>query len=335
MSVHAHNGQSNHHHGLNTSVREQSRSSMMIVLCLTATFMIAEVAVGFFTGSLALLADAGHMLSDVGAISLALIALWFSSKPATDAKTFGYYRSEILAGFVNSLALVVISVVILIEAYNRLQNPPEVMALPALATAVFGLIINIISLKLLGKTAQQSVNVKAAYLELMSDMLGLAGVIISSIIIICTKWYVADAIVSGAIGMLIIPRTWVLLKECTHILMEGTPDHVDLAALRTSILSTDGVVDVHDIHVWTLTSNIHALSAHVLIDANGNSAEVLKNITDKASSEFGLNHTTIQVEHVAQSSCGSSKESCSISQKNSHSNHDNEHESSETKTSKD
>lgn len=290
----------------------------MIVLCLTATFMLAEVAVGFFTGSLALLADAGHMLSDVGALLLASIALWFSSKPATDAKTFGYYRSEILAGFVNSLALVVISVVILIEAYNRFQNPPEIMAGPALATAIFGLIINIVSLKLLGKTAEQSVNVKAAYLELMSDMLGLIGVIISSIIIIATKWYVADAIVSGAIGLMIIPRTWVLLKECTHILMEGTPDHVNLASLRQEILNTDGVVDAHDIHVWTLTSDVHALSAHVLIDAKANSDEVLKNLTDKASKDFGLNHTTIQVEFVGQSACGSSEDSCSIWQKNSH-----------------
>lgn len=334
MSVHAHNEQSKHHHGLNNSVREQSRSSMMIVLCLTASFMVAEVVVGFSTGSLALLADAGHMLSDVGALLLALIALWFSSKPATDAKTFGYYRSEILAGFVNSLALVVISVVILIEAYNRFQSPPEVMAAPALLTAVFGLIINIISLKLLGKTSEHSVNVKAAYLELMSDMLGLVGVIISSIIIIFTKWYIADAIVSGAIGLLIIPRTWVLLKECTHILMEGTPDHVDLAALRKSILSTEGVVDVHDIHVWTLTSDIHALSAHVLIDADGNSGEVLKNITDKASHEFGLNHTTIQVEQVAQSTCGISDDPCSISQKNSHSHHGKERQSSGTEGTK-
>lgn len=274
--------------------------------------MLAEVAVGFFTGSLALLADAGHMLSDVSALSLALIALWFSTKPATDAKTFGYYRSEILAGFVNSLALVVISVVILVEAYNRFQNPPEVMAAPALATAVVGLIINVVCLKLLSKTAQQSVNVKAAYLELMGDMLGLIGVIISSGIIIATKWYVADAIVSGAIGLLIIPRTWVLLKECTHILMEGTPDHVDLAALRKELLNTEGVADVHDIHVWTLTSDVHALSAHVLIDASAKSDLVLKRITDVASHDFGLNHTTIQVEQL---SCTDSQDACPISQK--------------------
>ncbi len=287
--------------------------------------MLAEVAVGFFTGSLALLADAGHMLSDVGALSLALIALWFSSKPATDAKTFGYYRSEILAGFVNSLALVVISVVILIESYNRFQNPPEVMAGPALATAVFGLIINIVSLRLLGKTAENSVNVKAAYLELLSDMLGLIGVIISSIIIIATKWYIADAIVSGAIGLLIIPRTWVLLKECTHILMEGTPDHVNLGNLRQEILNTDGVVDAHDIHVWTLTSDVHALSAHVLIDSKVNSDEVLKNLKAKASKDFGLNHTTIQVELVGQSACESSEDICSIWQKNPHSDQDHQH----------
>lgn len=258
--------------------------------------MIVEVVVGFMSHSLALLADAGHMLSDVGALVLALVAFWFSSKPPTPDKTYGYYRSEILAGFFNSLLLVGISLYILLEAYQRIQHPPEVGGLPVLIVAAFGFVINLTSLKLLHKGSQNSINAKAAYLEVMSDSLATLGVIISSIIIMTTHWYAADAVISAVIGVAILPRTWLLLTECINILMEGTPGHINLAELRQSIISIDGVVDVHDIHVWTITSGLDSMSGHVTIDPAVAPDAVLAAVTDLLNDKYGLNHTTIQVD---------------------------------------
>ena len=258
--------------------------------------MLAEVVVGFSCGSLALLADAGHMLSDIGGISLALIAIWFSGKPATEAKTYGYYRSEILAGFLNALALVGISVFIFYEAYQRLESPPEVNSLPVLIVAIVGIVINLVSLRILKSGAGESLNVKAAYMEIFADLLGLAGVVISSTIILTTGWHIADPIISALIGLMIIPRTWMLLSECTHILMEGTPGHIDLMELREALQAVPGVLDIHDLHVWTITSNHHAMSAHVTIDDTEQAPAILAKVSSVAQKRFGLDHTTIQVE---------------------------------------
>jgi len=283
-------------HGHHGDLRHQSRSAMLIVLAMTSVYMIVEVVVGLLCHSLALLADAGHMLSDVGALVLALVAYWFSSKPPTPDKTYGYYRSEILAGFFNSLLLVGISLYILLEAYQRLQHPPEVGGMPVLIVAVLGFVINLTSLKLLHKGSQNSINAKAAYLEVLSDSLATLGVIISSVIILTTHWYVADAIISAVIGVAILPRTWLLLTECINILMEGTPGHIDLAQLRQSILAVEGVVDIHDIHVWTITSGLDSMSGHVTIAADVAPDVVLAAVTDVLNDEYGLHHTTIQVD---------------------------------------
>ncbi|HEY9718004.1 MAG TPA: cation diffusion facilitator family transporter [Trichormus sp.] len=290
---HKHGAGGHGHHG---DLRQQSRSAMLTVLAMTSTYMIVEVVVGFMSHSLALLADAGHMLSDVGALVLALVAFWFSAKPPTPDKTYGYYRSEILAGFFNSLLLVGISLYILLEAYQRIQHPPEVGGLPVLIVAAFGFVINLTSLKLLHKGSQNSINAKAAYLEVMSDSLATLGVIISSIIIMTTHWYAADAVISAVIGVAILPRTWLLLTECINILMEGTPGHINLAELRQSIISVDGVVDVHDIHVWTITSGLDSMSGHVTIDPAVAPDAVLAAVTDLLNDKYGLNHTTIQVD---------------------------------------
>jgi cobalt-zinc-cadmium efflux system protein len=260
--------------------------------------MIVEVVMGLSTGSLALLADAGHMLADVAAIVLALVAIWFASKPATADKTYGYYRSEILAGFCNSLALVGISIFIMGEAYQRILHPTVIQALPTLVVACLGLVVNITSLKLLSQSAEHSINARAAYLEVLSDSLAAVGVIISSTLIMLYKWYVADAVISAIIAVAILPRTWLLLTECMNILMEGTPGHVDLSALREGMLSVDGVVDVHDIHVWTITSGLDAMSGHVTIDDRCPSDKVLGEVTALVKDGFGIHHSTIQVEMV-------------------------------------
>lgn len=296
---HAHNHGAGGGHGhSHINVREQSRSAMTRVLVLVSTYLFVEVGVGLYSHSLALLADAGHMLSDVGAIILALVAYWFSAKPATPGKTYGYYRSEILAGFFNSLALVGISIYILFEAYHRLQAPPEVAGWPVLITAIIGFGINLISLKLLSSGAKHSINAKAAYLEVLSDSLATFGVLVSSVLIITMKWYQADAIISAIIGIGILPRTWMLLTECINILMEGTPGHIDLDALRQSMLKVDGVTDVHDIHVWTITSGLDSMSGHVAVREGVATETVLTELTRLLNDEFGLNHTTIQIEQV-------------------------------------
>lgn len=281
---------------------------MLTVLALTGTYMVIECVTGYFTGSLAMFADAGHMLSDVAALVLSLLAVWFASKPATPGKTYGYYRSEILAGFFNALALVVLSLVVLYEAYRRLSSPPEVHGIPVLVVAAIGLIMQLVSLKMLKKSADASINTRAAYLEILGDSLASVGVIISSLIIIFTRWYLADPIISGIIGLAILPRTWLLLSECINILMEGTPGHIDLSSLREAITAVPGVQGIHDMHVWTITSGLDAMSGHIIIDSTAPAEEVLTNVTKILNEDFDLHHTTIQVEQLA---CKGTGESCS------------------------
>jgi cobalt-zinc-cadmium efflux system protein len=282
--------------------RPESKGKMLIVLGVTCVFMIVEVVAAYFTHSLALLADAGHMLTDVGALLLGLVAIWFTSKPANAEKTYGYYRSEILAGFINAIALVGISIYILTEAYQRLQSPPEVSSVPVFCVALVGALVNFLSLKLL-HSHQDSINARAAYLEILSDFFVSIGVMVSSAVVYFTHWYAADPIISALIGVIILPRTWLLLTECTNILMEGTPAHVNVPLLRESILKVPGVLELHDIHVWTITSGLDAMSGHVLIDSQVASDSILDAVT-KACNEFGLHHTTIQIEQAVCNEAG-------------------------------
>jgi cobalt-zinc-cadmium efflux system protein len=271
---------------------------MKMVLALTGAYMVVQVVAGLYTGSLALLADAGHLLTDIGSLILALLAFWFSARPSTPGKTYGYYRSEILAGLVNGVLLVGISIFILYESWHRLANPPAVVGGPMLAVALLGLVVNLICARMLHEGAGHSLNVKAAYLEVMSDLLATLGVIAAAAIMLVTKWYLADPIISGLIGLMILPRTWGLLSECTNILMEGAPGHIDIEKLREEMLAVPGVVDVHDIHVWTITSGLDAMSGHVTIDLESVPDVVLSKITEIAQDDFGIHHTTIQVEQV-------------------------------------
>jgi cobalt-zinc-cadmium efflux system protein len=284
-----------HVHGVS---RSESRGRLTVVLVLTSVFMLVELVAGVYTHSLALMADAGHMLSDVAAQGLALLAIWFSAKAPTPGKSFGYYRTEILASLINGVALVGISIFIVYEAIRRLADPPTVAELPMLLVAACGLGINLISMRVLHSVANHSLNMKAAYLELLGDMLASGGVVVAAIVIWLTHWYIADPLISILIGILILPRTWLLLAECTNILMEGAPRHIDVEQLLTKLHTVNGVLDVHDIHVWTITSGLDAMSGHVCVRRGVAHDEVLNAVTNIAQKDFGIQHTTIQVEIV-------------------------------------
>ena len=287
-----------HSHGNLSDLRKLNRKRLMTVALLSGTFMVAEFVAGLWTHSLAILADAGHMLGDVAAVALALIASIFATKSATAEKTFGYYRSEILASTLNALGMLGMSGYILVEAYQRFFNQTEVPGLPMIVIGVLGGVINLFSMRLLSADAKDSLNTRAAYLEVVSDMLASFGVVVAGLIIQFSGQHIADSIVSVLIALGLIPRTWNLLSECVHVLMEGTPDRIAMSELRKSILAVDGVQDLHDLHVWTITSGLEALSGHVLVQETANTQSVLDEISQFCERDFKINHTTIQVEIV-------------------------------------
>lgn len=269
---------------------------LWIALLLAASYLTVEVVGGVWTHSLALLADAGHMLTDVGGLALALIAIWFSEKPATPERTYGYYRGEILAALANGVVLIVISIYILFEAYRRFQQPPEVAGGTMLVVAGIGLIVNVVGLFVLRGGAQSSLNVKGAYFEVLSDMLSSLGVIIAALVIWRTGWRYADPLVSAAIGLFILPRTWNLISEAIGVLLEGTPATISLPDVRNTLAGLPGVLDVHDIHVWTLTSDVYALSAHCVVIDPRFSEPLLARAREMMRETFNVSHVTLQVE---------------------------------------
>ena len=272
------------------------KGRLTFVLCLTATDLVAEVAGGLLFNSLALLADAGHMLTDVMGLALALAAIRFGERPATPARTYGYYRLEVLAALANGVLLIGISLYILYEAYERFRNPPEVAGAAVVAVAAVGLVINLVSMRLLHAGAKGSLNVRGAYLEVLSDMLASIGVIVAGSIVWLTGWNYADPLVSAAIGLFILPRTWRLLGEVVGILLEGTPKDVDLARLRREVEMLPGVAAAHDLHAWTVTSGMHAMSLHVVLSDGGAYDQVLKAVQGWITAGFGIAHVTVQVE---------------------------------------
>ncbi|MBZ0188941.1 MAG: cation diffusion facilitator family transporter, partial [Candidatus Obscuribacterales bacterium] len=229
---------------------------------------------------------------------LALLATWFASRPASKANTYGYFRSEILAALLNGMVLLLLSGFILVEAFSRVFSAPEVLSGPMLIVAIGGLILNLVAMRLLAPASGHSLNIKAAYLEVLADMLGSVAVIAASLIIMFTGWTVIDPIVSALIGLMIVPRTWLLIKECVHILMEGTPSRIELDELRAAIIAVDGVVDLHDLHVWTITSSKDAMSAHAVINKSADVDVVLASILEITRERFQLHHSTVQVERV-------------------------------------
>ncbi len=268
-------------------------------LGLTATYMVAEVVGGLVTGSLALLADAAHMMTDVGGLALALLAIRFAQREATPQRTYGYLRMEVLSALANAVVLLLLTVYILYEAYQRFQAPPEIRSGPMLVVAAIGLVVNLISMRLLAGGSSESLNVKGAYFEVVSDMLGSIGVIVASLLIMWKGWVLADPIIGAGIGLFIVPRTWALLKQVTHILMEGTPPTVDLGILERKLMEIAGVTAVHDLHVWTVTSGFDAMSGHLVVTDMSRGRDALREARRVMKDEFGIDHVTVQVEDEA------------------------------------
>lgn len=275
------------------------KTRLMGALALTTLFMAVEVVGGLWTGSLALLADAAHMLTDAGGLALALIAIRFAERPATPQNTYGYVRMEVLSALANALVLLLLTVYILYEAYQRFLNPPDVLSGPMLAVAVTGLAVNLVSMRLLSAGSSESLNVKGAYFEVLADMLGSVGVLVAAVVVMLTGWKLADPLVGAAIGLFIVPRTWSLLKQAVHILMEGTPPEIDMALLERQLKAIPGVAAVHDLHVWTVTSGIDAMSCHLVVTDMAAARETLAAASDAMKSGFGIGHTTIQIEDPA------------------------------------
>lgn len=272
------------------------KSRLSIALGLTTTFMLAEVVGGLWTGSLALLSDAAHMMTDAGGLALALIAIRFAERPATPQNTYGYARMEVLSALTNAVVLLLLTVYILYEAYQRFFDPPEIASGPMLAVAVVGLTVNLISMRLLSAGSAESLNVKGAYFEVIADMLGSLGVIVAALVIMFTGWRLADPIIGAGIGLLIVPRTWILLKQAVHILMEGTPPEIDVSLIEKKLLSIANVSGVHDLHVWTLTSGVYAMSGHMVITDFSRQREIMAAAHAVMKTEFHVDHLTIQLE---------------------------------------
>lgn len=277
-----------HSHGANASARQLS-----LALALTGTFLVVEVIYGFISGSLALLSDAGHMLTDVMALVLSLFAIRIGQRAADRRRTFGYRRAEILAAAVNAGALFAIGLYILFEAYRRLREPVEVQSTTMLIVAVLGLIVNLISARLLVSGSEHSLNVKSAYLEVMGDLLGSVAVIVGALVIRFTGLTWVDPVLGALIGLWVLPRTWVLLKASVNVLLEGVPEGMNLDGLRAELAALPGVREVHDLHVWSVTSGVHSLTAHLVVTTPGDG--LLARVHEVAE-RYGIEHSTVQLE---------------------------------------
>ena len=290
-------------HGHAHTAAGANKRNLAIVFGLTTFYLIAEVVGGFLTHSLALLADAGHMLTDVAGLGLALLAIRFAERPATPERTYGYYRVEILAALTNAVVLIGISLYILFEAYERFMKPREVESGVMLVVAAIGLAINIAGVFILRKGSTESLNLKGAYFEVLSDMLTSIGVIVAATIMLTTGWYYADPIISAGIGLVILPRTWKLLREAVGVLLEGTPSDVNLTAVREAMARLPGVKEIHDLHVWTLTSGMNAMSAHVVVADTSMHDAVLRAVHETITTNFKIGHVTVQIENVGWGEC--------------------------------
>lgn len=288
-----------HSHAPHT-VTAGHRKKLIIVLVVTATVMVAQVIGAFISGSLALLADAGHMLTDATGVLIALIAITLASRPTTDSRTWGLLRAEILAALVNALILGAVGIYVIVTAILRWNHPPDIATTPMLIAATAGFVANAISLKVLHGTHEESVNMRGAYLEVLGDLVGSIGVIMAGVIIATTGYQRADIFASLAIGLFILPRAWSLLSEVVHILLEATPKGLDLAEVREHLRSVDGVVDVHDLHAWTITSGMPALTAHVVVEDEyaDDWGTVLDEVRECLADHFDLAHTTVQLEPI-------------------------------------
>lgn len=280
------------------SAREGNKKGLTIALLITAGIMVLEFFGGLFTNSLALLSDAGHMLSDVTSLGLSLVAVWLAARPPTPQKTYGYYRLEILAAFLNGVTLFAIAGFIAWEAYGRLQAPPVVAGAAMIVISGIGLAANAGSALVLLRVSDihGSVNVRSAYIHILSDALGSIGAIVAGLLMLFFQWYIADPIISVAVALLIFRSAWGVVNHTVHVLLEGTPETVDFNTVKAVLQSIDGVQDVHDLHIWTITSGLDSLSCHLLISPGTDGQAVLRDAVQVVEQRFHILHTTIQVE---------------------------------------
>jgi cobalt-zinc-cadmium efflux system protein len=276
--------------------RRADRRRLWAALLLTGVIAVAEAVGGFVSNSLALLSDAGHMLTDLSALGLSLLALWFSSKPANVRKTYGYYRLEILSALANGVILLALTVLIVVEAIHRLRAPEPVKLAPLLLVATIGLVANLLSLFVLRHTG--SINVRSAFLHVLGDALSSVGVIVGAGVIWTTGWLYVDPLISIGISLVIVVGAYRLVRDAVDVLLEATPEHVDMDAVRDLCGRAEGVVAVHDLHVWTLSSGIYALSAHLVVSdpSTCNNDLILSAVKHELFDRFGIDHTTIQIE---------------------------------------
>jgi cobalt-zinc-cadmium efflux system protein len=283
---------------------ERHKGRLAIALGVLCTFMVVEVVGGVLTGSLALLSDAGHMLTDVLGLGMALAAIQLASRARSHPqRTFGLYRLEILAALANAALLVGVAVYVLVEAIRRFFDPHEVLAGPVLVVAVLGLFANLVAFFLLRGGASESLNVEGAYLEVLSDTVGSVGVIVGAIVLHFTGWTWVDPLVGVAIGLWILPRTWRLGAQALRILVEAAPPGTDLGAIEADLSSVAGVVDVHDLHVWTLTSDMEAATVHLMVRTGTDGHAVLDQARSILVDRYGISHATLQVEPDDHEGC--------------------------------
>jgi cobalt-zinc-cadmium efflux system protein len=297
----------------------QRAHRLRIVLSLSSSYFVISIITVITTGSLALLSEAGHILADIGGIALALFAINYTRKPATPQRSYGFYRLEILASFVNSVILALLSVYVLYEAFRRIFEPPEIQSFPIIIVAAIGLALNFIGMILLNnlghhhthnddtdkqKEQEEILNVKAVYLEILSDTIGAAGVIVAGIIMLTTKFYLVDPIISIILALFMIPRTWSIMKKAIHILMEGSPSNIPHEKVKEAILGIKGVTGIFELHIWTITSGMNSLSAHVVIIDTSKSQVILQEINAVLEKQFKITHSTIQIETYHQEESG-------------------------------
>jgi cobalt-zinc-cadmium efflux system protein len=286
-----------HTHGLD---RTRGRRALGAVLALTATYTVVEFVGGLATDSLALLADAGHMLGDTATIGLALFASLLAARPATAQRSFGYRRAEILAALANGAALVAVSIWIFVEAIERFSSPPKILAGWVLVVAGVGLLVNLLAARVLARAAGESLNVRAAYRHVLADLAASAGVIAAALVVLATGWEYADPLAGMAIALLVLASSWTILRDSVSILLESTPAGIDAYDVGRRMAEVEGVAEVHDLHIWTITSGFPALSAHVLVRQDDDCHARRRELEAILADEFGLRHTTLQVEHVTE-----------------------------------
>lgn len=287
-----------HHHHHDHDQRTQNKKGLTIALAITAGIMLLEFFGGLLTNSLALLSDSGHMLSDTASLALSLVAMWFATRPASPSKSYGFYRFEILAALFNGLTLFVIAGFIVWEAVERLMSPPTVAGGSMMMIAAIGLIANLLSAWFLMKKGdvRDNVNLKSAYLHVLGDALGSVGAIVAGALMMAFSWYVADPVISVLVALLILRSAWGVLSQSIHILMEGTPVTIDQAEVKKTLGAIEGVRDVHDLHIWTITSGLDSLSCHLVVEDSRDSQTILQQAIRIIDEKFQIKHTTIQIE---------------------------------------